>query len=567
MPANPEKRRGRTGCRTCRIRRVKCDEDRPVCQRCCSTGRVCDGYEVPSVAARQTAQKYKGKRLLQPQGLGNQNHILCMNGSYGLNLSVAESTSFDFFRRQSAREIPGYFISSVWEQLILQLSHREPCILHAAVAVGAMHRLFGGQCPSLLAGSNFLEPANPFAIRQYVKSLNHLRSRLAGSPNDDSCGVVALAACLLFICLEMLQGNRPTAVAHLRTGLRILSGLHVQFLKLDPRQGSISLELSSETEHTPLGQLARVFTRLDYEATMFGEQTPVLALLPADNQLGIPKAFASVAEAKQSLDLLANAAFRFRGELLRLAALEIGDELTEMDLAVRHCLHHSRARTVNLCHHPTLQEQQDNLVTNLARWSSAFKALSIHPLYSYARPTLLLEIQHFYLHFLISTIRDTYEQSCDRFADTFKRIVRLSEKFNDGVAPSTYMQSPSLPGLTFTLESGIIPALYITSVKCRDRDIRRAAISLLQSTTCQEGMWEGALMARFMEEVAKLEEKAARDQTGEDAVTACDIPEQARFNDVVVAVSERPGYGRLVYARFLHESTGELVVSEECFKL
>ncbi|CAL5872945.1 uncharacterized protein PFLUO_LOCUS7214 [Penicillium psychrofluorescens] len=365
----------------------------------------------------------------------------------------------------------------------------------------------------------------------------------------------------------MLQGNRPAAVAHLRTGLRILSGLHVQFLRLDPRQGSICLELSSQTEQDPLGQLARVFARLDYEATMFGERTPVLALLPADKKLGIPKAFASVAEAKQSLDLLANCVFRFRGELLRLAALEIGDKFSEMDFAVRHCLHHSRTRTVNLCCHPALQEQHDDLITNLARWSSAFQALSLHPLHSHARPTLLLEIQHFYLHFLILTVRDTYEQHCDRFADTFKRIVSLSEKFINGVAPSNYMQSSFLPGLTFTLESGIIPALYIISVKCRDRDIRRAAISLLQSTTCQEGMWEGALIARFMEEVAELEEKAARDQTGKNVVTASDIPEQARFNDVVVAASERPGYGRLVYGRFLHESTGELVVSEECFQL
>ncbi|KAJ5807799.1 hypothetical protein N7474_009068 [Penicillium riverlandense] len=548
MTANREKRRGRTGCRTCRIRRVKCDEDRPVCQRCCSTGRVCDGYEVPSAATRETAQKYKGKRLLQPQILGNKNDkILSINDSYGLDLSAAESTSFDFFRCQSAREIPGYFISSVWEQLVLQLSHREPCILHAAVAVGAMHRFSRGQCPSLLTGSNSLEPANAFAIRQYVKSLNHLRSRLAGSPNE-SCGVVALAACLLFICLEMLQGNRPAAVAHLRTGLRILSGLHVQFLKLDPRQGGICLELSSETEHNPLGQLAIVFARLDYEATMFGEQTPVLALIPVDNKLSIPKAFASVAEAKQSLDLLANSAFRFRGELLRLAALENGDEFSEMDLAVRHCLHYSKIRTVNLCHHPTIQEQHDSVLTNLARWSSAFKALSVHPLYSYARPTLLLEIQQFYLHFLISTIRDTHEQPCDRFVDTFKRIVSLSEKFVDGVAPSNYVQSSYLPGLTFTLESGIIPAMYITSVKCRDRAVRHAAISLLQSTTCQEGMWEGALIARFMEGVAELEEKAAKNQTGKDAVTACDIPEQARFNDVVVAASERPGCGRLVDA-------------------
>ncbi|TQW08647.1 C6 finger domain protein [Cordyceps javanica] len=34
--------RVRTGCNTCRARRVKCDEGRPVCKRCCIGGRTCE---------------------------------------------------------------------------------------------------------------------------------------------------------------------------------------------------------------------------------------------------------------------------------------------------------------------------------------------------------------------------------------------------------------------------------------------------------------------------------------------------------------------------------------------
>ena len=36
----------RTGCLTCKIRRVKCDEGKPACQKCTSTGRKCDGYYI-----------------------------------------------------------------------------------------------------------------------------------------------------------------------------------------------------------------------------------------------------------------------------------------------------------------------------------------------------------------------------------------------------------------------------------------------------------------------------------------------------------------------------------------
>ncbi|SCB65994.1 unnamed protein product [Fusarium graminearum] len=36
--------KSRTGCRTCKIRKVRCDEQQPACDRCTSTARVCDGY-------------------------------------------------------------------------------------------------------------------------------------------------------------------------------------------------------------------------------------------------------------------------------------------------------------------------------------------------------------------------------------------------------------------------------------------------------------------------------------------------------------------------------------------
>ena len=39
------KRRTRTGCLTCRARRVKCDETKPTCRRCEAANVECNGYE------------------------------------------------------------------------------------------------------------------------------------------------------------------------------------------------------------------------------------------------------------------------------------------------------------------------------------------------------------------------------------------------------------------------------------------------------------------------------------------------------------------------------------------
>ncbi|OAA62346.1 DUF300 domain protein [Cordyceps fumosorosea ARSEF 2679] len=50
-PAVPRKKkwttRARTGCLTCRARRVKCDEARPDCRRCTTSRIPCRGYELP----------------------------------------------------------------------------------------------------------------------------------------------------------------------------------------------------------------------------------------------------------------------------------------------------------------------------------------------------------------------------------------------------------------------------------------------------------------------------------------------------------------------------------------
>lgn len=41
------RRRTRTGCLTCRKRRIKCDERKPHCLNCEKSRKVCLGYEVP----------------------------------------------------------------------------------------------------------------------------------------------------------------------------------------------------------------------------------------------------------------------------------------------------------------------------------------------------------------------------------------------------------------------------------------------------------------------------------------------------------------------------------------
>lgn len=531
-----------------RIRKVKCDEARPSCERCTSTGRACDGYELPSSDVRREALERKGKRHLYPHG--GQSYITGTQlfGSIQSfpSLSRIEYQSFTFFQRYTANEIPGCFSSQLWNQTILQFSQSEPCILHAAVAVGALHRFMRGQCPSLQV-SILLEPGIPFAVRQYIKSMDLLRRRLDQA--RDSCGQVALISCLLFICLEMLQGNRVGAIAHLRTGLRVLLMLRMG------RQTDMLCFAST----SPVDQVESIFTRLDYESTMFGEPSPVLSLAsfngPLPNLIALT-GFSCVTEARNSLGFLYNVALRFRGELIHLAA--VGMEDHNLDLAARHCIHHARTKTVDLTFRPDLIGRQASLRFELERWISLFKDLSQNSSSASAQSVMLLEIQHFYIYFIVCTSRNTYEVACDEFNDLFRRIVYLSKLFIHGASTAPLSQSP----VTFTLESGAVPSLYLIAMKCRDPATRRDAISLLEQTNCQEGMWEGQLIARFVTEIADLEEETI----GIMPLRSTEIPESSRFDSIVMA-TDIPGHGRLVCTRYQHELAGSLQMTERRFRL
>ncbi|KAI1380068.1 hypothetical protein F4677DRAFT_408475 [Hypoxylon crocopeplum] len=550
-PSKARKKRGsrsRSGCWTCRIRKVKCDETRPVCRRCSSTGRTCDGYELQPMEVLEVARSTE--RRLCAKDLSD---FRSLDGS--LSLSAAEARGFDFFRRNTSREIPGFRKSDLWDRLILQLCHSEVAIRHAAVAVGVMHARYRGISPSLqVQGFVISEWQHAFAIQQYVKSLGHLRDRLSNQANSINAEL-ALICCLLFVCLEMLQGNRIGALAHLRNGLRVLSGIPSQ-VNITYSSGEQLLVIRPKADSL-LDQLTTAFGRLDLESTSFGERTPTLRLeiQPAlrGSNLTTGEIFSSVEEAKVYLDVLHNAVLQLRGKLLRRAVSTVEDETA--DWAIQRCVEYATTRTVGISEDPALSGELEKVQRDLALWLNLFKshAASQTKLHTAAaaKSAILLEIQHFFIFFQAMTCRETTEISCDRFQALFNTTTSLIADI------------ASTPDVTFTIDTGVIPSLCLIALKCRVPDTRRLAISMLYKRACQEGMWEGTLIAKFVEQAVIWEEELA----GQCLEAHNMLPEYARFCDVTFAASEDPGFGRIVSARYLHESSGELMIFERIFKL
>src|SRR6266536_6710913 len=108
-----------------RIRRVKCDETKPRCNRCTSTGRKCDGYK--PFAPNKTK---KSKDVIKcPSELASSS-VTLYNPSVDIKGSMYQRMSFHYFQSRNIAQLPGNFEPYFWDHLVLQFSHQDPTIRH-----------------------------------------------------------------------------------------------------------------------------------------------------------------------------------------------------------------------------------------------------------------------------------------------------------------------------------------------------------------------------------------------------------------------------------------------------
>ncbi|TEA15916.1 Aspercryptin biosynthesis cluster-specific transcription regulator atnN [Colletotrichum sidae] len=208
----------RTGCTTCKARRVKCDESKPVCRRCTVGGRKCEYTTRGAPPPRNVITIYLPPTKSQPA-------------------FFVHNCGLDFFHQSIASMLDGQFDSRFWGHLVLQLSHSEPSVRHAVSAMSIIHRDVES---SMRQTAGYVE-ANPDAQREWKTAVKSLSARIEAHPDSN---LVPLVCCLLFTCIEFLRGNAESATLHARNGFNILASIHG---KLDANQahGISSLDLEA----------------------------------------------------------------------------------------------------------------------------------------------------------------------------------------------------------------------------------------------------------------------------------------------------------------------------------
>lgn len=437
---------------------------------------------------------------------------------------------------------------------MVQGSHQEPAVLHACIAVGALYQTRSTWIAELGLYNFDSSPYTAMALSQYSKALSSLRNfidRQDGKGSNAAISVV-LMTCLLFVVIEMLQGQTETVNFHLIQGLKVLAEHYNA--KSVPRLSELVIARQySFTSHVK--DLAEVFIRLDTDSTMFRRQSPYCqpALPKLGFEVDIPCRFESLKEAKDYLDTLSCMAFGLRGDLLKVSEQRLTVTAgTPRDCGRHYCTAYAKLRRMDKTSFPHLVHHRHALLRGFQRWDLSLAAMGTQD-----RQTILhMRVAKFLPYFILSTLLDSAEILSDRFEAEFQQTLDMAIEFVD-------LSEHGGEIYKFVPEAGVLASIYIIAIKCRNSSIRRKAVSLLHGSIVQEGLWSGCVYGKFVDRFIELEESRAKAVFGPG--DECNyIPEEARFSDVIMDTGPgKPWNGNLFCARYLDETGDELEVYEE----
>ncbi|KAI1746076.1 hypothetical protein F4680DRAFT_9802 [Xylaria scruposa] len=212
----------RTGCKTCKIRHKKCDESRPACVRCSSTGRQCD-----------FSQEHDPRD--DPSPIQSISVLLRHPAPNSDLTSHSDPIQFEFFALVCAPEYGVLFETPFWESLVLQYAVREQCIHHAALAISALTRNHYFPTSYWYDPTTGARSAVEYSMIQYNLAIRYLNARLCSFvPNRDLTKLAVLGA-IVFINIEFLRqsqvsSSRGSLIAmHLHGATRLLRDLKPRF--------------------------------------------------------------------------------------------------------------------------------------------------------------------------------------------------------------------------------------------------------------------------------------------------------------------------------------------------
>ncbi|KAF4993175.1 hypothetical protein FGRMN_6660 [Fusarium graminum] len=198
----------RTGCITCKKRHVKCDEAKPQCDKKRGTSPV--------------QIRWDSRQITPAASPRAQLHLV--NDS--LEFKNADGIFYfqEFVHFVQSPWIAAGFSTDLWAVTLPQVARTSTTVRHAAIAIGALSSWYNKSSyktvgsPETAGNESCREDADYLsAVAHYCYALK-LQSQQASMQD-------AVFLSMLFLCFEMLRGNRKAALDHINHGLAMLLAL------------------------------------------------------------------------------------------------------------------------------------------------------------------------------------------------------------------------------------------------------------------------------------------------------------------------------------------------------
>ncbi|KAK4554749.1 hypothetical protein LTR86_008251 [Recurvomyces mirabilis] len=474
--------------------------------------------------------------------------------TFRLKITDVERHAWDFFY---ATTYPSLQIITPLAGLLLptiQLSFEYEPIFRAITATGNAHSDPGSTFDTSLRRWYVQTDRRAFH-RQYGQALSSLRAHMMKNAHDEQGLQVVLGSCLLLVLYSILEEQASDAKAHLGEATPMSLGLRIL------QERSPNEKIVGHPIVPPPGPFARpvleVFkTMLEEDATL--ESATARYQPPDDSSLTISNDFSNLAEARINMDGLRSMYEQLQKQLMDIARDRVAELSSDSaSHAVTSCLTVCMAKTMNLDEHVVLQARMQRLKNDLDAWSNRFARLLAKSGKVSGRAPLLLQIQHFATSFSLYNLRNTNEVDTDRWHAHFKSVVAWCKDFIHLTATNLlyWMQDPSKPRTEtqhggWSAEMRVLPALYLVGTKCRDVEVRRQAMDLLNTADRREGIHHSAVLGGIVGAIMDVEMQLARSMQEREASSDKEVtqpghvdeavPEAARFSEVIVGGGEGP---------------------------
>lgn len=458
----------RSGCTTCRQRRVKCDETKPQCLKCQKVGQICRGYEPPKtwlfqrtsgtntsasssdkdIVASQhkqslDAQSPFSNRTIKSRIRYAQPQIMKAIQMFAQDTSE-ERRMFWYYCHTCchALEIEDDMDLALCANIMPQVSVSIPAIRSGLIALSAY-------TASLVDYDNAARHRE-FAEHEYFKCINFLT--LPQGRIDNRNIVEILMVCMLLRCLETFRNDFKRAAIHLKAALRIIAEKST-WAPSDHLDRSVKL----------------VMDRLNAKAMVFS---------------------------KKNVDSTDGASFD--------STFDIQQCLEEFSTTVSDISEHIGNTSISWSPATTLLQ--------LDTWYHKVKSNLEDTLNWNGHKGVLYSRMQFYLcRLVVSRLNETPLTKFDDDTPVFERILTMSQLFAKANSEDRLEDVPLSPKfgeirVGFGLEH--IFSIFFVAYECRDPVVRRSAIAILQQYFRREPGWDSFHAARIAEWILKQEEQA-----------------------------------------------------------